>query len=154
MANIILKFVENPKKKDQVMAFYKKRVFFVVNNCDVNVLPGEYWECFIWAEKPKFSLVKPYKKIEQTQVDESIKRVVSFNDNLAKIESYMKNNPDFEKVIFDDHNKPYIKSRLKLKEAREKYESYIVKKLNDFVVIRPILDQDDRKEWQQISQLK
>jgi hypothetical protein len=154
MANIILKFVENPKKKDQVMGFFKKRVFFVVNNCDVKVVPGEHWECFIWAEKPKFSLVKPYRKIEQTQVDESIKRVVSFNDALSKIESYMKNNPDFEKIIFDDKNKPYIKSTLKLKEAREKYESYIVKKINDMVVIRPILDQDDRKEWQQISMLK
>jgi hypothetical protein len=153
MANIILKFVQNPKKKDQVMAFFKKRVFFVINNSGVDVKPNEYWECFIWAEKPKFTLVKPYKKIETENVDEDIKRVVSFNDSLRKIEGYMKNNPDFEKIIYDEKNKPYIKTKLKLKEAKEKYESYIVKKIKDAVVVRPIMDQEDRKDWQMLSQL-
>lgn len=154
MANIILKFVENPKKNGQVVAFYKKRVFFIVNNSDFQIKPDEYWECFIWAEKPKFTLVKPYKKIETGSVDENIKRVVSFNESLRKLESYMKNNPEFEKVIFDDNNRAYIKTTLKLREAQQKYESFIVKKIKDSVVVRPILEEEDRKEWRQLSQLR
>ncbi|MFA6089156.1 MAG: hypothetical protein WC755_04795 [Candidatus Woesearchaeota archaeon] len=155
MANIVLRFNTNPKNKDQLIGFFKKRIFFIVNNSGVTVNPGEYWECFIWAEKPNYTLVKPYKKVETEKVDDTIKKVTSFNDVLRKIETYMKNNPDFDKVIFDENNKSYIKTKnLKLKEAYQKYDSYIVKKLNDMIVVRPILTEDDRKEWRQLSQLR
>src|SRR3989344_4612410 len=122
MANIILKFVKNPKNTDQFVSFYKKRIFFIIDHEAHNVEPNEYWECFIWSEKPKYTLVKPYQKINQERVKEEIERVSIFNQQLRKVEGYLKNDPSFQKIIFDEHNKPYIKTSLRLKEAKEKFE--------------------------------
>lgn len=154
MANIILKFVKNPKKTDQLVSFYKKRIFFIIDHEAHEVQPDEYWECFVWSEKPKFTLVKPYRKVDPSQVKEEIERVASFNMQLRKVEGYLKNDPSFEKIIFDEQNRPFIKTSLRLKEAQEKFEQYLVKKLDDAIVIRPILDSEDRKEWQRLIQLR
>lgn len=154
MVNIILKFGENPKKKGQLISFFKKRVYFLVDSSKNDVKPDEYWECFVWVEKEKYTLVKPFKKIDESLVKEEIERVTEFNDSVRKLDSYIKSNEDFEKMVFDEKNVPYIKTSLRLKQAYEKYENYIVKKIDDVVVVRPIITAADRSEWQKSIQLR
>lgn len=154
MVNIILKFIDNPKKQGQLVAFHKKRIFFIVGGLKTDVKPEEWWECFIWAKKDKFTLVKPFQKVEEDKVNDEIERVTKFNSELTSLEPFVEKDSRFGKIMFDEDNKPYVKVNLRLKEAVEEFDSYIVKKINDDVVVRPILSPEDRKEWQQLSMMR
>ena len=150
MVNLLLKFVENKKNPDEPpLAFHNKKVCLIHKQGEVKPKKGEYWECFLWADYKKFALVKPFKKIEEAEVEEAKKRIEQFNKDLDSLEKYKKANPEiFSKMVFDDNNKPYLLSTLPSKKLKEKFPDYIVKKNGDKILARPILSKEDRAEWQ------
>lgn len=151
MANVILKFSENKKKKEQLIAFSNKKVHFLCNDSPYEVKAGDIWECFIWSEQEQYILVKPFKKIDPEKVKEEELRIENFNKEIKTLEAKM--NADFAKVAFDDKNKPYLLSKLTFVKTREKYPTFIVKKVKDRILARPILSPEDRVEWRMLQAL-
>lgn len=149
MANVILRFSENKKKKGQLIAFSNKKVHFLCNDSEYEVKPGDVWECFIWSEQPQYILVKPFKKIDPEKMKDEEIRVEIFNKEIKTLEGKM--NSDFAKVAFDDKNKPYLLSKLTFTKTREKYPMFIVKKFKDKILARPILTSEDRVEWRMLQ---
>jgi len=147
MVNVILKFTENRKKKGQMMGFDNKKVHFVCNDSKFSVKEGEIWECFLWSEQSKYNLVKPFKQIDPNNVREEVKRVEQFNKEILLLER--KIGPEFTKVVFDERNKPYLLSTMTLKQTRDKYPTFIVKKYKERIYARPIITPDDRVEWRE-----
>lgn len=150
MVNLLLKFVENKKNPSEApIAFNNKKACLVHKQADVKPQKGEYWECFLWADYDKFCLVKPFKKIEEKDVDATRKKVEQFNDDLIALEKYKKANSEiFTKIVFDTENKPYLLSSMPSKKLKEKFPDYIVRKVEDKILARPILSKEDRAEWQ------
>lgn len=151
MANVILKFSENKKKKGQLIGFSNKKVHFLCNDSPYEVKAGEAWECFIWSEQEQYILVKPFKKIDVEKIKEEELRVENFNKEIKTLEGKM--NADFSKVAFDDKNKPYLQSKLTFVKTKEKYPTYIVKKYKDRIYARPIISSEDRVEWRMLQAL-
>lgn len=149
MANVILKFSENKKKKGQLIAFFNKKVHFLCNDSPFEVKAGEAWECFVWSEQPQYILVKPFRQVDVEKLREEELRVEQFNREIKTLEGKM--NADFLKVAFDDKNKPYLQSKLTFIKTKEKYTTYIVKKYKDRVYARPILTSEDRVEWRMLQ---
>lgn len=151
MANIILKFRENKKSSEKnslPIAFYNKKVYFVAADSPKIPKPDETWECFLWVEKPKYTLVKPFRKVDESDIDSEIKRVANFNMELDRMQRYLKEK-DFEKIVFDEKNKPYLKTTLPMPKVIEKYSDFIViKKDNGEKWLRPIMTAEDRKAYQ------
>ncbi len=150
MVNLILSFIENKKNKDnKPIAFYEKKVCFVTNDSKILPKAGETWECFLWVEKDKFNLVRPFRKIEPDKIEEEKSKVASFNEELQRLEAIAKKEPDFEKVVFDkETNKPYLFSTVPLPKLKERYDDYIIIKKEDGKWLRPIMNSDDRKYYQ------
>lgn len=145
MVNLILKFVENKNNKGQLVAFSNKKVHFICKDNDLEVKSGEYWECFLWTERDKYNLVKPYKKIDPVNLKEEEQRVNQFNKEISMLEN--KIGDDFEKVVFDEKNKPFLLSKNTFSKTKDKFPTYVVKKVKDRVFARPIITSDDRVEW-------
>jgi hypothetical protein len=137
LVNLILKFERNSKSGEdaQLVAFFKKRVNFIHKGSKVDVKSGEYWECFVWDVRDKYNLVKPYRKIDPENLKEDIVRVREFNIRLSAMEKFL--NADFERVIFDEYNNPFLLSKLDLDKTKEKYKDYKVVELDGKVVALP-----------------
>lgn len=151
MANVILRFSENKKKKGQLIAFSNKKVHFLCNDSPYEVKSGEVWECFLWSSQNGYQLVRPFRKVDPEKMKEEEIRVENFNKEIKTLEG--KINLDFEKIVFDEKNKPFLLSKLTLVKTREKYPTYIVKKVKDKIFARPILTSEDRIEWRQTQML-
>ncbi|MBN2421582.1 hypothetical protein JXB41_00015 [Candidatus Woesearchaeota archaeon] len=151
--NVILRFQKNKKAKGKTplpISFYKKKVCFVTKDSKNIPNPEELWECFVWVEKEKYNLVKPFKKISNENLEQEKKRVDEFNKEIETLNTILKKEKDFQKIIFDkDINKPYLLSDVPLPELKEKYSDFIIiKKDNGTKWLRPILNAEDRKEYQ------
>lgn len=151
MANVILRFSENKKKKGQIIGFSNKKVHFLCKDSPHEVKPGEIWECFLWSEQEQYCLVRPFKKINPEKVKEEELRVENFNKEIKILEG--KQNDDFSKIVFDDKNKPFLLSKLTLSKTKEKYPTYIVKKYKDMIFARPIISPEDRVEWRMLQSI-
>ena len=149
MVNLILKFMKNPKKDGKVVAFFRKKICFVLSNSEEQVQPGDTWECFMWADRGKFFLVKPFKKVDPDKVKEEQARVDAFNQDLVTLERYK--NEDFDKIVFDPDNRPYLKAKKGKKYIEEKYEDYVIKVVGKEVWARPILNERDRADFRNRS---
>ena len=151
MVNVLLRFVEN-KRDGKPIAFMRKKVCFVLSGSEHSPQAGEFWECFLWADRKSFFLVKPFRRIEPENVRDEQKKVDDFNKELFLIEKYK--NADFTKVVFDPQtNKPYLLGVKSIHELKSKYEDYIIKETDvagkKQVWGRPILSPADRKEWRE-----
>ncbi len=147
MVNVIVQFKENKKNPEIPIAFYNKKVCFATKDSDPKPKPGEYWECWKWVEKDKYVLLKTFRKIDEANLHAEEKRVEQFNIELTRLESLMKEG-DFEKIIYDEKNKPYLLSTKPLNMLKEKYRDYIIIKKDNGKWIRPIMTAEDRKEYQ------
>lgn len=149
MANVLLKFSKNPKDGKSI-SFFRKKVCFVLSGVENTPKPGETWECFLWADRGKFYLVKPFKKIDKDELKEAEDRVNEFNKELFLMER--QKNADFDKVVFDKHNKPYLRSTKPLSDLKKKYVDYVLKEVENNgkkeVWARLQLTDEDRREWQ------
>lgn len=153
--NVIVKFVENPKKKNQLVAFYNKKVCLIHPDGQKLIKPDENWECFVWAEHDKYLVLKPFGKIEESNLNDELKRVEDFNASLAKMEITLKKHPEyFEKIVFSKENKPYLRSVVPPGKVKDKFSDFIVRKMElkngeMAIVARPIITPEDRVEWRQ-----
>lgn len=148
MVNVLLKFRNNSKDPGSVIAFHDKKVCFITKDSDVKPAHGECWECFMWVEREKYNLVKPFRKIDPEQYETEKLRVDEFNKELAKLNSILKKG-DFDKIVFSENNKPYLLSTKPLDYLKGKYGDHIIlKKQNGEKWVRPILSPEDRKEFQ------
>ncbi|MBD3203797.1 hypothetical protein GF327_05855 [Candidatus Woesearchaeota archaeon] len=153
MVNLILEFKKNKKSKGnnpRPIAFHNKKVCLVTEDSDILPKPGEIWECFLWVEKDKYNLVKPFKKIDKKDLSEEQKRVKQFNKELKKLEKLVETEDDFKKIVFDkETNKPYLFSGEPMPELKKNYSDYIIiKKSFEEKWLRPILNSEDRKAFQ------
>jgi len=146
LVNLILKFMKNPKRDGKLVSFFRKKICFILQSTTEKVQDNEFWECFLWADRGKFFLVKPFKKIEESKVKEEQARIDAFNQDLLTLERYK--SPDFDKVVFDENNRPFLLANKSRKIIEEKYDDYVVKIVNKQVWVRPILNEQDRKDYQ------
>lgn len=151
--NVIVKFVYNPKKKDQIVAFLDKKICLLHPDSKDLVKVNEHWECYMWGKHEKYLVLKPFKKIDEKSLNEELKRVDNFNKELEKLESILKSKSEFfEKIVFSAENKPYLKAKVAYDKVKAKFSDYIVRKLelrngDRVIVARPIMTPEDRLEW-------